>query len=588
MKKSVKQFGYLLDAQAKKAIPALVISFLISSALDVIGIGLIGVFLMLLMDPQLFLSKLHALGIFLPNINEHKVIIVVGIFISLAIAMKSIAVIAIQKGMFYFAQSFSLRLKTRLMTVYQYASYTYHLQRNSDYLLCRVQDNIDGVINHMLMPLLTLISNLLMTAFILLFLLIVHPLPTSILMGIFILGGILYDSLIRKNLSSMGKIVAESGGDIYKMIRYALYGFVEVRVLGREEFFSEKLKEKHRINLAANVLINKQQLVPRYLIENTIVMFTIVVSLGGILLGYSAATILALVGMFAVAGARLLPTVSQVMMSINQIRRGFPHLSLVYNEFKEVEELMKDSLQASLVSNQKEKLVFSKIQLRGVSFNYPNAKLPALRNIDMAILKGQSIGLIGPSGAGKSTLVNLILGFLEPQQGVLLADDVPIRDIRAWLNNFAYIPQSIFLLDDTLRRNIAFGIKDEDIDSGCLWDAINMAKLVEVVENLPNGLDTVLGENGICLSGGQRQRVALARAFYNERDVIVLDEATSSLDNDTEREIINTIKKLKGKKTLIVIAHRLSTVEHCDVLYRIDKGSISKVGTFQEVIVQLI
>lgn len=584
MVENIKQFFYLLDSQAKKAIPFLIISFFLSSMLDVVGIGLIGIFLTLLIDPTYLIHKIPAVQFVLPNFGGNKIIVICGVLIICAIAMKSFAVIAIQKKMVYFAQTFSLRLKMRLMTAYQYAPYIYHLQKNSDYLISRVQTNIDGLVNNMLMASLTLISNTLMTFFILAFLLMIHPISTTILLAMFICVGVGYDLLIKKNLSAMGKIIAESGGGIYKSIRHALHGLTEVRVLGREKYFSEKLQNKHRVNLAANAVINRQQLIPRYLIENMIAIFTIAVSVVGVALGYNAATILSLVAMFAVAGARLLPTVTQVMMSVNQIRVGYPHLSLVYNEFKDVEQLEKNSFQTKLISNKGKKLSFSQIQLKNVCYKYPQATIPSLTNIDMIIAKGQSIGLIGHSGAGKSTLVNVLMGFLEPKAGQLLVDGQEIKQLRSWLNNFAYIPQSIFLLDDTLRHNIAFGIEEEKIDNNRVWDAINRAQLAEVVNNLSEGVDTPIGENGIRLSGGQRQRVSLARAFYNERDIIVMDEATSSLDNETEKEIINTIKRLKGKKTLIVIAHRLSTVKHCDVLYRLEQGSISKVGTFQEVV----
>src|SRR3990167_436549 len=584
MRDSIKQFFYLLDVQAKKAIPYLMVSFFLSSVLDVIGIGLIGVFIALLLDPSFLLRKIPSMEFLQPILSGNKVIIVFGVLLIIAIVVKSLAVIAIQKQMFYFAQTFNFRLKTRLMLAYQCAPYVYHLQKNSDDLMSRVQENINGLINNMLLSSLTLISSMLMTLFILLFLLILHPISTSILLIMFICVGLGYDLLIKKDLSSMGKIIAESSGGIYKCIRHALYGLIEVRVFGREEYFVEKLKTKYRQHLDAGAVVYRQQLLPRCLIENMIAIFTVSIGLGGFALGYDAASIVALVGMFGVAGARLLPTVTQIMMSINQFRAGYRNLNLVYTEFIEIEQLTQDSRQDKLIFNQEDKLVFSSIQIKKVCYKYPQTNVLSLKDIDVVIYKGQSIGLIGPTGAGKSTLVNLILGFLEPQQGQLLIDGKPIKNLRVWLNNFAYIPQSIFLLDDTLRRNIAFGMKDEEIDNSRLWEVINMVQLTDVVRNLPNSIDTSIGENGIRLSGGQRQRVALARAFYNERDIIVMDEATSALDHDTEKSVINTIKRIKGEKTLIVIAHRLSTVEHCDVLYQLEKGAISKVGTFQEVV----
>jgi len=306
--------------------------------------------------------------------------------------------------------------------------------------------------------------------------------------------------------------------------------------------------------------------------------------LGGIIAGLSMVSVMAMVGMFAAAGARLLPTMTQIMSTINQVRGYSHHTKIVYDELVELDCIMHDSEIQQSLATQRGKQEFSCISLHNVTYQYPAAMYSAINNVTLAFCKGQSIGLIGPSGAGKSTLVNLILGFLEPEQGELLVDGNKIENLRAWLNNFAYIPQSIFLLDDSMRRNIALGIDDDKIDEARIRNAVQMAQLTEVVLQLPKGLDTLIGENGVRLSGGQRQRVALARAFYHERDIIVMDEATSSLDNETESEVINTVKRLKGNKTLIVIAHRLTTVEHCDVLYRLEKGSITAMGSFEEVV----
>ena len=584
MKENIKQFFYLLDSPAKKEAPFLIGVFLLSSLLDVIGIGLIGAFLFLLLNPMALFYKVPFLKILLPNIAGNQLLIICGVLIIVAIAMKSFAVIAVQKKTIFFAQNFGLRLKTRLMTAYQSAPYIYYLKKNSNYLISRIQENVNGLVNSMLMAVLTLISSVLMTVAIIVTLLIFHPLPTLILLALLISVGMGYDMFMKKDSHAMGKIIAEAGGEISNTLRHALHGLTEVRVFGREAYFSEKLKEKYNEALVATAVVTKQQLLPRYLIENIMSVFTITICIGGIALGYSAATILSLVGMFAVAGSRLLPMVTQIMTGISQVRAGSHNIHLVYNELTEIDKLTKNSSQSALSFAVEPKLPFSVIEIKRVSYIYPEANILALSHINISILKGQSIGLIGPSGSGKSTLVNLILGFLEPQEGKLLVDGHHVKNLRSWLNNFAYIPQSIFLVDDTLCRNIAFGMKDKEIDRDRILDAIRMAQLTEVVQNLPHGIETSIGENGICLSGGQRQRIALARAFYNERDIIIMDEATSSLDNETEKEVINTIKRLKGVKTLIVIAHRLSTIEHCDVLYRIEKGSIVKSGSFREVV----
>jgi ATP-binding cassette, subfamily B, bacterial PglK len=584
MKEYIKQFQYLLDVQAKKTIPFLIIAFVFSSLLDVVGVGLIGVFLGLLTDPHFFLLKFPDIAFFQQEFSEKKFIIYAGILIISAFSIKAVLALIIQKRVIFFCQSLSIRLKIRMMTAYQYAPYIYHLEKNSAYLLSRIQANIDGYINNVLLPVLNLISSSLIAIFILSLLLILHPFSTGFLIIMFILLGVSYDLIAKRKLSSMGKVVAEASGEIVKSIHQGLHGLTEIRVLGKEEYFLKALNKGSRKFAHAYGVLVAAQLLPRYLVENTIAIFIVGLSIGGIIIGVEMGSVVAIVGMFAAAGARLLPTVNQIMSSVNQVRGYHYHMHLIYEDLVELDRLNGDISKRKLLPEQEEKFTFSDIQLTDICYHYPHTNHAALKNVNMMISRGQSVGIIGPSGAGKSTLINLILGFVEPQQGYILVDGKTTHDLRAWLTNFAYIPQSIFLIDDTLRRNIALGVDDENIDEVRVWNAIKMAQLNEVAHQLQHGADTLLGENGARLSGGQRQRVALARAFYHERDIIIMDEATSSLDHETENEVINTIKRLKGNKTLIVIAHRLTTVEHCDVLYRLEAGRITAVGSFQEVV----
>lgn len=332
------------------------------------------------------------------------------------------------------------------------------------------------------------------------------------------------------------------------------------------------------------------------------VLFIVGLSFGGLAIGLDTTSIVVMAGLFAAAGVRLLPLSNQMLSSCQQIRSSYQHAKLIYDDLvtlSPVTEERHSIFQASLLKQQEthyrlqnlniflpdaEKHPFSKIELRNVSYCYSDTTDNALEAINLTLLKGQSIGIIGPSGAGKSTLINLLVGMLKPDQGAILVDEKPITSTRAWLNNFAYLPQTIFLLDDSVRRNIAFGIEDQDIEDEQIWKALEMAQLMDVVTQLPQQLDTFIGENGIRLSGGQRQRIALARAFYHQRDILVLDEATSSLDRDTEKDVIDTLKGLKGQKTLVIIAHRLSTVEHCDKLFYLKKGRLFSSGSYEEVI----
>jgi ABC-type multidrug transport system fused ATPase/permease subunit len=227
---------------------------------------------------------------------------------------------------------------------------------------------------------------------------------------------------------------------------------------------------------------------------------------------------------------------------------------------------------------------FRSLVLDRIRFTYPNASAAALDDVFLEIRAEESIGLVGPSGSGKTTLVDVLLGLLEPQQGEVLYNGRPLKETLAqWRAQVAYLPQQVFLVDDTLRRNVALGVEDEEIDAERLKEALRQARLAELAAQLPEGVETIIGERGVRLSGGQRQRVAIARAFYHRRSVLVMDEATSALDNETEREIVEEIRRLKGEKTLIVIAHRLTTVEHCDRIFRLKDGRIVEQGTYGEV-----
>jgi ABC-type bacteriocin/lantibiotic exporter with double-glycine peptidase domain len=286
----------------------------------------------------------------------------------------------------------------------------------------------------------------------------------------------------------------------------------------------------------------------------------------------------------------LLPAVSNILSSINGIRYCIFSLDQLYFDLKELEGANEQSsnLAHSKYSNNEQKRLSFKdhISLKNVVYQYPNADKKSLDSISLAIKKGQSIGLIGRSGAGKTTLVDVILGLLVPQFGDIIVDNgISIyADLRSWQNMIGYVPQSIFLIDDTLTRNIAFGVPNELIDNERLLKAIQAAQLEELIKDLPQGLETKVGERGVLLSGGQRQRVGIARVLYHEREILVFDEATAALDNETEALVTDAIKSLSGIKTMIIIAHRLSTIEHCDCIYMLSKGQIVKAGSYQEVV----
>jgi len=272
---------------------------------------------------------------------------------------------------------------------------------------------------------------------------------------------------------------------------------------------------------------------------------------------------------FGVASMRLAPSVSQILHAITQIKYGQHTVDLLYSDLCKLSEISPGRKDEKLNDSN----IFKYIEFKNVSFLYPNTKTTVISNASIRINSGDSIGFVGGSGSGKTSVIDLILGLLEPQDGLILYNGDPMQNhIREWRSKVAYLPQEVFLTDDSLRSNIAMGEYPEDINDDLIYQALLQADLSGFVRQLPEGIDTILGERGSRISGGQRQRIALARAFYNRRDVLIMDESTSALDDDTENEILNEIKRLKGRKTIIIIAHRLSTLKHCDRIFHLKNG----------------
>jgi ABC-type multidrug transport system fused ATPase/permease subunit len=294
------------------------------------------------------------------------------------------------------------------------------------------------------------------------------------------------------------------------------------------------------------------------------------------LLGKDVSEIVPVLSLFGVAAFRLLPSANQLLLSIQTIRFAKPRLLSLYEDSKLVHQI-DSSTDSSLP-------FVEEIRIQDLSFTYDAVNEPALLDVNLVVRRGEAVGIIGSSGSGKSTLVDVLLGLLQPNSGQILVDNQNIQtNLRSWQNQIGYVPQTIFLTDDSLRRNIALGLPDNLVDEDAIVDALRAAQLQDFVAGLPDGLDTVVGERGVRLSGGQRQRIGIARALYNKPEVLVLDEATSSLDTETEHEVMKAVQALQGTKTVVIVAHRLSTVEYCDRLYRLENARVVDEGTFSEV-----
>jgi ATP-binding cassette subfamily C protein len=461
----------------------------------------------------------------------------------------------------------------------------FHFQRNSAELIRHTADGTDVVFRQVMAAAVAIVTEMLITLAIVSVLMTTAPVSTliAIVMLFSLLAGLL--RLTRRVLTRWSRREHDLKRETLQTLQQTFGALKEVKLRGGDAFFHGLYSAQHRTlsRLRHRYITLNDSL--RLLIETVFVcgmllLITLVNSRS-----VAGPDIVPLLGLYAYAGFRVIPSVNRVLMHLNTIRWGSVAVEKLYDDFVTFRRVVAATASSDGVAD----LSFTdRIELAGVSYTYAGAPTPAAQAIDLVIRRGESIGIVGPTGAGKSTLVDMILGFLQPATGHVIVDgcDIFARDahLRGWQQRIGYVPQATYLIDDTLRRNIAFALPERGIDDAKLSAAVRLAQLEEFVAGLPHGLETVVGERGVRLSGGERQRVAIARALYHQPELLVFDEATSALDLQTERELTRAIDELHGKKTLIIIAHRLSTVHNCDRLVFLRNGRIAGIGSFDELL----
>jgi ATP-binding cassette, subfamily B, bacterial PglK len=516
-----------------------------------------------------------------------------GSIVIIAFYIKAFLSFNAQKFVFQFGYTLKGELSAKLLKAYLEAPYSFHLRINSATLIQNVIGTTDNVCLGVVMPLLTSISN--GAVILALTLLLIQASPMALVMIALLLPIVigLIESL-RSRLAFWSKEGWGASTEMIRILNHGLGGLKETRVIGCESYFEQQMKQQTTRYAKNLTLAQGYGNLPRFAIEAFMITFIVGFTLLFLHLNQGQEqNLTAILGIFALASIRLLPAISNLVGNINTFRANTFAIDKLFTDLKEIETgeriAIADSRDRSKNSSPsadlspllfKKEIVFDKI-----TFQYPESSNKSLDRISLTIKKGESIGVIGKSGAGKTTLVDVLLGLFTPGSGDITVDGVSVYDnLRAWQNTIGYVPQSIFLIDDTLERNIAFGVPDGLIDRHRLTKAIEMAQLSEVVAQLPDGIQTTVGERGLLLSGGQRQRVGIARVLYHEREILVFDEATAALDTETERLVTEATKALSGTKTIVIIAHRLSTIEHCDRIYQLDRGRIVKSGSYQEVV----
>lgn len=575
-----KKAQLLLTPIERRKAMVLLFLMVVGMLLETLGIGLIIPSVTLMMQDN-FLSRHSELSFIsevLSSMSQEKLI---------SLAMLSLVGVYFLKNLFLaflawrqadFTFNVQADISQRLFANYLRQPYTFHLQRNSAELVRNTTGEI-GVFATFLTSGMTLISELLVIFGILTLLMLIQPLGTSVIVAILATTAWGFHYITRERISRWGGERQLHNGLRLKHLLQGLGSAKDVKLFGREDDFLNQFRKN---NVRTFHVMRNQFVVgdfPRLLFELLAVVGLATLVIIMLANNHSMNSIIPTLGLFAAAAFRLMPSVNRTLRSVQQFRYSLPVINTLYEELCVLApKPIKKETGSYINFNGALKLV-------DITYHYCGTEKPALNGICMEVEKGKSVGIIGASGAGKSTLIDVITGLLEPSSGMIMLDGKDLLpDLRRWQDQIGYVPQSIYLTDDTLKRNIAFGLAEEEIDDESVMRALSAAKLDEFVNQLPNGLGTIVGEHGVRLSGGQIQRIGIARALYHDPEVLVLDEATSALDEKTEAEVMEAVLSLQGRKTMLIIAHRLSTVEQCDLLYKLEKGKVVAYGNPKDII----
>lgn len=588
----------------------LVFLFVLTSVLEAVGIGMVGPFLWLAsnvdrVDTIPVLSQLHERLL----VGKENLIAGLGIILAILFCVKAGLNFLVRSYIYRFSLFQRSLVIDKLLKAYLSAPYSFFLSdRNTAAgLVSRMTYDTMQFCHYGLVPFLDFVSNSITTIVLILLLVRVDPILLLLISAV-LLPTFLGVYLLKSRAVRWGKEASDSYEDMVRTLQNSVGAIKEIRLLGCAPYFELQMQSASKRNVSSVTKAFEIQTLPRIVVETLVIVLVLMtVSLYQIFFARQLEDIIPVLSIFAVASVRLIPSYSQSLASWGIMQTSMYSVDVLYADLKGLSQVnfeapkklvatptdrdskMELSPAYPLTSSEfigSEKMLFSNmIELHGIVYSYPGASQPSLNDISLTIPKGSSIALIGRSGAGKTTLVDLMLGLLEPVSGDLTVDGISIyKDLRLWQNLVGYIPQSINLVDDTIEHNVAFGVPDHEIDHTRLHHALELAQLAELVKDSPEGVRTQIGDRGIRLSGGQRQRIGIARALYHQREILVLDEATAALDNETERLVMESIRALLGQKTIIIIAHRLSTVRHCDCIYMLEKGEIIKSGSYDTVV----
>jgi ABC-type multidrug transport system fused ATPase/permease subunit len=581
MKKLTSDLSLLLDRRSRIRAAGLFVMMLVAAGLEGLGIGAIMPFLALVTaagDPDSVSPQVAKL--FEGRDPSSTVLLAAGLLFGLYV-VKNLFLFLTDFTQFRFVFGRHIEVATRLFDAYMRRPYEIHMQRPTAELLRSIDHDVRLVFTNVFVPALTVTIETLTAVAIGVTLFYLDPQKTPWIIGVLFLVSFSFYLLVRKGTSRLGKTQQFQQGEMIKWVNYGIHAFKEIRVARKQEFFVQGFRKSGEQFARAICFHRTVKALPLRLIE--------VVGVGAILLvvaltigqGGQPAAILPRMGLLAAAAVRLMPSVNRILTSITAIRHFYPALEVVADEFRTMDELPQASTPETPPSASWEAVRFD-----DVSYRYPGATKDAVSNVTFQIGRGESVALVGRSGAGKTTIADLLLGLLTPTTGQIKFEGASREESSTGELVMGYVPQPSYLLDESVRRNVAFGTDDADIDDARVSRSLDSVRMKEVVETMDGQLASRVGRDGVRMSGGQRQRLGIARALYDDPEILILDEATSALDNETERDVSEAIMALAGQRTLVIIAHRLTTVKRCDKVLFFDSGRLVAEGDYDTLSVQ--
>lgn len=571
---TLKQINYIFDKKQKIQCVGILILVLIGSVFELLGVSAILPLITVVLDPNIIYEneycRIIANMFHIQDSGEFVIFISIGLCIVYVI--KNIYLIISRNIQMVFSYNIQKQLSLRLMDFYLHQNYLFHVAHNVAELQRNIGNDVTSLFTTVTMSM-NLLVEVATCVLLVAFLFIQDVSTTVIIVGLLSIATCIFLLIYKKLQVRYGKIARNTSSVKIKWLIQAFAGIKEIKVMNREEFFlrnyRDALIESNKAGRKSKILST----IPKNIMETICICSLLFAVCLRIVQGVDFGDLVTTLSVFALAAIRMLPSFNRITEYLGSVLYNKASVDNVFADLKEAEQ---QEQVLKLQDKSIERLRLNKeITVCNLTFTYPNTDKKIFDNASITIGKNKSVAFVGSSGAGKTTLADIIIGVLEPQSGEVAVDGVDVfTHLEAWHKTIGYIPQMIYLMDDTICANIVFGLTEDEIDEEKVWRALEKAELAEFVRSLPEGINTEIGDRGVRLSGGQRQRIGIARALYREPEVLILDEATSALDNETETAVMQSIENLHGETTLIIIAHRLTTIRNCDEVYEVGNGEI--------------